>query len=167
MVERSLQASQDRIALAKSPLIGRRLTQQALADALSVTRQPISRFFNGKAIDRDLFVRICEYLGLDWQAIVIKTEAESKESAEDIDRLVHEVREGIRSLVKERCGTMRVLDMHQPVALTGERGIYTNVNIFEQLSGRRSPEDITPVLRGEFETFDRFGLGRVTALLHE
>jgi DNA-binding XRE family transcriptional regulator len=46
MVERSLQASQNGIARAKSALIGRQLNQQKLANALDVTRQPISKFFN-------------------------------------------------------------------------------------------------------------------------
>ncbi|HBL10278.1 MAG TPA: hypothetical protein DD379_02495, partial [Cyanobacteria bacterium UBA11162] len=71
MVERSLRASPQGIKSAETALIGFRLTQQQLADALEVTRQPISKFFNGKPVACELFVRICEKLKLDWQAIAL------------------------------------------------------------------------------------------------
>lgn len=72
MVERSLRTSPEGIKAGKTALIGFRLTQQQLAKALGVTRQPISKFFNGKPVARDLFVRICEKLKLDWQALAQK-----------------------------------------------------------------------------------------------
>jgi transcriptional regulator with XRE-family HTH domain len=75
MVERSLRASPEGIEAAKTAFIGLYPTQQKLADALEVTRQPISKFFNGKPVARDLFVRICEKLKLDWQAIAQKDDA--------------------------------------------------------------------------------------------
>jgi hypothetical protein len=56
---------------------------------------------------------------------------------DDIDALVQEIREKIKPSIKEKCGTMRVLDMDQPIELTGERGIYTNVNILEKTTKRR------------------------------
>ena len=52
---------------------------------------------------------------------------------DDVDALVQEIREKVKLSVKEKCGTMRVLDMPQPIELTGERGIYTNVNILEKI----------------------------------
>ncbi|MCV3214443.1 helix-turn-helix domain-containing protein [Plectonema radiosum NIES-515] len=57
--------------MAKEALISTSLNQQKLADALDVTRQPISHFFNGKRVKSDLFVRICEKLKLDWKAIAL------------------------------------------------------------------------------------------------
>jgi hypothetical protein len=55
---------------------------------------------------------------------------------------------------------MRVLDMTQPIELTGERGIYTNVNILEKITGRRRL-DIAELLQNcDPEDFERFGLNR-------
>jgi predicted NACHT family NTPase len=167
MVERSLRASPEGIKAAKTALIGFRLTQQKLADALDVTRQPINKFFNGKPVACELFVRICERLQLDdWQAIAqkddeLEAEQNQKENFE-IDALVQEIREKVKPNIRERCGTMRVLDMNQPIELTGERGIYTNVNILEKITGRRRL-DIPELLQNcNPEDFERFGLNRVS-----
>ncbi|MCY6492231.1 NACHT domain-containing protein [Leptolyngbya sp. GGD] len=76
----------------------------------------------------------------------------------DIDEIVQEVRQKISSDIQKRCGSMRVLDMEQPITIDS---IYTTVNILEKLTGnqRRSIEEL---LEGcNFEDFDRFSLGRV------
>ncbi len=143
------------------------LTQQQIADALDVSRQPISKFFNGKPVDRNVFIDICNKLKLDFE-VIIEQEIQAtavKEVAEEsieieyetnyfcniiflqiglyyicqciLDRLVTEIRERIKTSVRERCGTMRCLDMKHPVELTGERGIYTDVNILEEITGRQ------------------------------
>ncbi len=79
----------------------------------------------------------------------------------NIDVLVQEIRKQIKPSIKQRCGTMRVLDMEQPIKLTGKRGIYTNVNILEKISGRRRL-DITEFLQNwDVENFNRFGLNDV------
>lgn len=167
MVERSLRASPEGIKAAKTALIGFRLTQQKLADALEVTRQPISKFFNGKPVACDLFVRICERLQLDdWQAIAQKDyelEVEQNHNeGSDMDALVQEIRKKVKPNIQERCGKMRVLDMNQPIELTGERGIYTNVNILEKITGRRRL-DITELLQNcDPDNFERFGLNRIS-----
>ena len=81
---------------------------------------------------------------------------------DNVDALVQEIREKVKASVKEKCGTMRVLDMPQPIELTGERGIYTNVNILEKITGRRRL-DIPELLQNcDPEHFDHFGLSRVT-----
>lgn len=83
-------------------------------------------------------------------------------SENDLDALVQEIREKVKPCIKEKCGTMRVLDMDQPIELTGERGIYTNVNILEKITGRRRL-DIPELLQNcDPEHFDHFGLSRVT-----
>ncbi len=127
MVERSLRASPEGKKAAKTALIGFRLTQQQLADALGASRQPVNRFFNSKPVTCELFVRICEKLNLDWQAIAqqddeLEVEQNHNEGS-DIDTLVQEIREKVKPNIRERCGKMRVLDMNQPIELTGERGI--------------------------------------------
>ncbi|MBD2203891.1 NACHT domain-containing NTPase [Calothrix sp. FACHB-1219] len=164
MVKRSLQASHQGIQSAKLALIDKFGTQQKLADALSVTRQPVNKFFNRKPVDSSLFVEICKKLGLEWQEIQENRQSEVKQASEqesDIDALVQEIREQVKPSIKEKCGTMRVLDMPQPIELTGERGIYTNVNILEKITGRRRL-DISELLQNsEPDDFERFGLNRV------
>ncbi len=84
------------------------------------------------------------------------------DETDNIDVLVQEIREQIKPSIKQRCGTMRVLDMEQPIELTGKRGIYTNVNILEKISGRRRL-DITELLQNcDVENFNRFEANGVT-----
>ncbi|UBF26758.1 NACHT domain-containing NTPase [Kovacikia minuta CCNUW1] len=167
MVERSLQASLKGIKAAETALIGLSLNQQQLAVRLGITRQPISKFFNQKPIDRNLFVQICQVLNLEWQDIAEDQDAVVNQQSEQnldtqIDALVQAIREKIRPLIQERCGTMRVLDMEQPIKLTGEQGIYTNVNILEKITGRRRLEIAELLQHYDLEEFDRFGLSPVT-----
>ena len=52
--------------------------------------------------------------------------------------------------------------MTQPIELIGERGIYTKVNILEEITGRRR-RGIPELLQNyDPEDFDRFGLSRVS-----
>jgi predicted NACHT family NTPase len=79
----------------------------------------------------------------------------------DTDTLVQEIRDRVRTSIVERCGTMRVLDMTQPIGLDE---IYTSVNILEKITGRRRME-IAELLQGfdpGSEDFHRCGLGRIT-----
>ena len=60
MVGRSLKASQQGIQLAKQALISKRLKQTDLIGFVCQSRQPISKFFTGKPVNREIFVGICE-----------------------------------------------------------------------------------------------------------
>ena len=152
----SLQASQAGINSAKIALAGMQLNQTELAVRLEVDRQQISKFFNGKSIGDVSFVKICETLKLDWQAIAGQT------PSTEVDTIVQAIREQIKPIVHEKCGTMRVLDMEQPIELTGERGIYTNVNILERITGRNRLEIAEILQNCGVEEFDRAGLSQVT-----
>jgi predicted NACHT family NTPase len=66
----------------------------------------------------------------------------TQEKSIDNDPLVQQIRLAICPLIQEQCGTMRVLDMDQPIELTGDRGIYTNVNILEKQSRLRSEQEL-------------------------
>ena len=86
-------------------------------------------------------------------------------SCSDIDSLVQEVKQKIASDITVRCGTMRVLDMMQPVDLDR---IYTDVNIIKDVTERRRisyDEGMEVTTR---EHFDRFLAGatqeRVTGI---
>jgi predicted NACHT family NTPase len=59
--------------------------------------------------------------------------SQSIETAEH-DDLVKSIRENVSAHIQARCGTMRVLDMSQPIELNE---IYTTVNIYESISGRQ------------------------------
>ncbi|MFP5272174.1 helix-turn-helix transcriptional regulator [Coleofasciculus sp.] len=52
----------------------------------------------------------------------------------EIDTLVQEIRQKIKPSIQKDCGTMKVLDMTQPIGL---KDIYTKVNILEKVIGRR------------------------------
>jgi len=62
---------------------------------------------------------------------------------QEIDALVKQTRKAIRRIIREQCGTMKVLDMQHPIKLTGENGIYTDVNILRGLTRNRSAEDVS------------------------
>ncbi len=76
---------------------------------------------------------------------------------EQIDDLVEKLRSQFYETIQQRCGTMRVLDMTQPVGLNN---IYTDVNILEKITGRRRLE-IAKLQQNfdlEFHDFNRYGL---------
>jgi len=157
MTGRSLCCSPDGIKKAKRALIRCSLTQKALADELEVTRQPIGKFFTGKPVDRNLFVQICDRLDLEWEEVLAEPEV-NQDNSIDIDAVVQEVREKIKPRIQELCGTMRVLDMTQPIGLND---IYTSVNILEKITGLRrlGIDELQQELT--IENFERFGLGRI------
>ncbi len=94
-----------------------------------------------------------------------KPKAEKPSASDDLELLVKEVKQKIAADVTERCGTMRVLDMTEPVDLDR---IYTDVNILKDVTGRRriGYDDVMEVCTREH--FDRFLVGtiqeRVTGL---
>ncbi|MEH1801855.1 MAG: hypothetical protein V7L13_22355 [Nostoc sp.] len=80
--------------------------------------------------------RLREYLQKRYSQQKPSGRSTANVAEDDIEALVQEIREQVKPNIKEKCGTMRVLDMDQPVELTGERGIYTNVNILEKTTIR-------------------------------
>ncbi len=162
MSGRSLSCSPEGIQKAKRALISYSLTQKALAEDLEVTRQPIGKFFTGKPVDRNLFIQICDRLDLEWEEIIAEPASEpeiNQDNSIDIDAIVQGVREKIKPFIQECCGTMRVLDMTQPIGLND---IYTSVNILEKITGRQRLGIDELLQQCTSEDFDRFGLGRIT-----
>ena len=164
MAGRSLRASAEGIERARTAYKRDGWTQEELKSELGLkTRQPITRFLAGHPIERHTFIDLCRLLGLEVEEIAESESVEKKQGSEvDIDALVQEIREKVKPNIRERCGKMRVLDMAQPIELTGDRGIYTNVNILEKITGRRRL-DIAELLQNcNPEDFERFGLNKVT-----
>lgn len=162
MAGRSQQASSEGIEKAKQALDKNSLNQVSLAEDLKFSRATVNNFFAGKPVDRKYFSQICEKLGFEWEEIVTKSANEpetNQDSSINIDALVQDVRETIKPLIQERCGTMRVLDMTQPIGLND---IYTNVNILEKITGKRRLGIDEFLQQCKSEDFDRFGLGKIT-----
>jgi len=171
MAARSLTATPDGINTAINALTGKGWSKEDLAGEVEIQGKTtikgigiatVKKFFAGKSVDRKYFVGICKALDVDWEEIAgLKTSAAVTESAEsqgDIDALVQIIRQQVQADIHHRCGTMRVLDMEQPI---GIGDIYTNVNILEKLSGRRRL-GLNELLQDcDLENFDRFLLGQI------
>lgn len=157
MAKPSLKASQTGIQIVKQALTKIGLTQKKLSVIVGCSRQPITNFLKGEAIAQNLFISICDRLGLDWQAIAhLKPILEHE--APEIDVLVQNLRQRGYNNIRQRCETLRVLDMSHPI---GVNDLYTNVNILEQITGRRHRRIDELLLECDFEQGDSFGLTSV------
>jgi len=128
--------------------------------AVGVSRSTIAKAFNGDPVDRPIFIGLCDLLGLNWQEVAELATSEPPAptvASGAID--VAWVRSRVEADLRWRCGTMRVLDMEQPIALGT---IYTQVNVLEKLTAnqRLSSSELLGNL-DEIEEFDRFCLGKV------
>ncbi|MGP1384136.1 MAG: NACHT C-terminal helical domain 2-containing protein [Thainema sp.] len=169
MAKPSLTASPTGIETAHQALLKAGWTQKHLVALVGCSRQPITKFFQGEAVSQNIFIRVCEQLGLNWQEIaglvppsVARSHLSPTHSVNSdlgsLSALVQTLRQKLYASVQERCGTMRVLDMSYPIQVND---IYTSVNVLEQITGRRH-QTLDELLQAcEAEDFDRLGLGRV------
>lgn len=104
------------------------------------------------------FHRLERFLRGEYQKIAGSAVGEIAPDSVDIDALVRQVREKVSADIQKRCGTMRVLDMSQPIGLIA---IYTDVNILEKITGHRRLEIRELLENCKPEDFDRLGLSRV------
>ncbi len=158
---RSLQATPDGISQIQKALTTKKLSREDLGRlADNVARSTVINFCIGKRVDRKNFVHFCELLKLDWQIIsgnIGKTQPKALESI-DLDDLVQDLRIRVSEDIQKRCGTLRVLDMMQPI---DANALYTDVNILEKVVGKTRAE-IGQLMQGHSrESFDRFFLGNV------
>ncbi len=169
MAKRSLQASLEGIQKARKAFNRKAWTQEQLAYEVGLkTRQAIGRFFACQPVDRRVFTEICFQLDLDWEEIAEQPKdndiTELKISAMDtdleIDSLVKQLRTLCQAQIQDQCGTLRLLDVAQPIQLND---LYVHVNILEEISSHRWIElaDLRQTFNPEQDEFDRFGLGKV------
>jgi predicted NACHT family NTPase len=155
----SLKASAEGLKKAKEKFKTKGKSQEYLAGSVGCTRQVIGKFLQGKAITTQFFQDICDELDLTWVEIA-DLEVDPPQTVHDaeIDALVQEVRSKVSASIQKRCGTMRVLDMTQPITVDS---IYTSVNILEKISRnqRRSVEELLDLC--EIGDFDLFNLSKV------
>jgi predicted NACHT family NTPase len=156
---RSLKASIEGLKIVKSVLGKKYISQQSLAMAVGCSRQVVGQFSRGGSVEIGLFQDICAKLDLKWLEIAeLEVDAQSSIQDVDLDSLVREVRSKVSASIQKRCGTMRVLDMEQPITIDS---IYTSVNILEKIS-RNQRRSIDELLDGRgVKNFDRFTLGAV------
>ncbi|MFE4106227.1 NACHT domain-containing protein [Almyronema epifaneia] len=162
MAARSLTATPESIEPIDRALTEKGWSREDLAQRCECSRQPAVKFCSGKSVSRKLFVSFCKALDLNWEEIAgLKPTAATLEPIKakaDIDALVQTIRQQVKADIHHRCGTMRVLDMTQPIGL-GD--IYTDVNILEKLSGRRRLGIADLLENCDLENFDRFSLGQI------
>ncbi|WP_088243905.1 NACHT domain-containing protein [Calothrix rhizosoleniae] len=159
MSKRGIRVSQEGLEKAKKVLMLRGLTQQALAKGGGYSRATVSKFFNGKLVEKSIFSSICSQLNLQVNDIAeLEVEIEKAPQVSEIEEIVQDIRQKIQADIQQSCGTMRVLDMTQPIELGS---IYTQVNILEKITGRRriDLEKFSEDLNSE--NFDRFGWNKV------
>jgi predicted NACHT family NTPase len=162
MAKRSLQASATGIEKARGAFKRTGWTQEYLAAEVGLeTRQSIWKFFTGKPIERHTFIEICFQLGLDWQEIAnlpLESQPELKAHDWDIAELVQVVRSRLYDKIQAQCGTIRLLDISQPIELND---IYVSVNILEAIASLRRLE-VSDLQTCNLKKFNRFGLGQIT-----
>jgi predicted NACHT family NTPase len=159
MASRSLTASQSGIAAIDNKLTAKKWSYENLASAADVGRTSAINFCTGKKVDRKNFVTCCEKLDLDWEVISGQKTGSTlaAEPSTDIDFLVKQLRASSADSLRKRCGTMRILDMTQPI---DSGAIYTDVNILTKIAGKTRREITEMMADCGAEGFDRFGLGK-------
>lgn len=141
MTSRGLKASPEGIKAAKTALTDKTLSQQRLAAALGITRQPVSKFFAGEPVSRSCFVQICQKLGLSWQQVAsVHEEGLSKATSQpqshsfDLNILVQELRQKCHDKIQDQCSTIQMLDIARAIPLDQ---IYTHVNVWEEITSQQ------------------------------
>jgi predicted NACHT family NTPase len=157
-MERGIRASIAGLEDAKKALKLRGWTQEYLAGASDCSRQTVARFLTRKLIEKRIFQALCSALDLEWGTIAALEASEPPDQPPSLDELVETVRVNLYDSIQTKCGSMRVLDMSQPIDLNA---IYTTVNILEKITGRRRLEMAELLQNFSLETFERFSLSGV------
>jgi predicted NACHT family NTPase len=159
MARRSLRASAQGIQRFKAEMKLKKWTQTYVSGAAQCSRQTVWSLLAGKAIDADIFLQICELLGLQAGAVAEpKDEEASPGKTTDIDALVQQVRETLQPFLKNKFGEMKVLDMSHPIGL-GD--IYTDVNILQKPTGSHRISQAELLEQCNLEEFERFSFSKL------
>jgi predicted NACHT family NTPase len=132
-MSRSNILSEEGLAQANKSLKTKNWNLQKLVEVTTISRATISKFFNRKPVNRSIFEDVCDVLGLNYEDVIeVKVEEQIQQDI-IINHLVSLARENIREYVQYKCGTIRVLDMEQPLSIDE---IYVRVNVFKRILGR-------------------------------
>jgi predicted NACHT family NTPase len=155
---RSQKASVEGLKKAELTFNTKGKTQEYLAGSVGCTRQVVINFFARRTVATRFFQAICIELGLEWGEIAeLDADIQPPIQDVDLDALVRDVRNKVSASIQKRCGTMRVLDMEQPITIDS---IYTSVNILEEVSRnqRRSIKELQE--EQEVENYDQLISGK-------
>lgn len=145
-------ASKAGIELIRSAMKSNGWTQTETAKEAGFARSTLNQILSGQSVKRENLEELCHLFDLEVGQVLVL------DSNPDIDNLVKQLRDRSREDIKKRCGTMRVLDMTQPVDTDS---IYTDVNILEKVSGKTRSEISQLIQECGVKEFDRFFLGNV------
>ncbi len=124
-------------------------------EAIRNRKTGIYKKFSIAGVGANKAVKLRNWLEVEAKKKNVKADLQPND---DLELLVKEVKQKIAADARERCGTMRVLDMSQPVDLDR---IYTDVNIIKDVIGRRriGYDEVMEVCTREH--FDRFLVGTI------
>ncbi len=165
MARPSLTPTPTGLAVARQALSKKGLTQVELARELHCSRQPVSNFFGGRAIEQKIFTAICERVGLDWQEIAgmktIAIPAIEVTQTRDIHALVRQQRIQVHHEIARRCGHIRILGLSTPIK---PEDIYTEVKVLEKIPAyrwRTIDDSMKETKTNDCTDGDRWSLGKV------
>jgi predicted NACHT family NTPase len=131
--------------------------KQIAQNCPGVTRQHLER-----NIDQKLYKFLSKVTGEKVQKDTLKSainQAYARDQKEpDTETLVKTIRSKAKDRIQKECGTMRVLDMCQPIGLDD---IYTEVNILEKPASKTWAELDNLVKNCQRNDFDRLGYGAI------
>ena len=127
-------------------------TQAETAQESGFSRSTLNQILSGQSVKLENIEELCHLFDLEVGQVVVQ------EVVGDLDRIIQQLRSASEESLRQRCGTMRILDMTQPVD-TG--AIYTDVNILEKVAGKTRREIQELMAECGVEEFDRFFLGDV------
>jgi predicted NACHT family NTPase len=145
-------ASEAGIKVIRSTMKADGWTQVELCERLKFSRSTLNQILKGQSVKLENLEEICHLFELNAGQVVLQ------EASSDIDSLVQQLRASSADSLRKRCGTMRILDMTQPI---DSGAIYTDVNILERVAGKTRREIQEMMADCGAEGFDRFFLGNV------
>jgi DNA-binding Xre family transcriptional regulator len=103
------QASEAGIKLIRSVMKRGGWTQVLLCERLEISRSTLNQILKGQSVKLENLEEICHLLELEVGQVVLQ------EANSDINSLVQPLRAFSAESLRKRCGTMRILDMTQPI----------------------------------------------------
>ncbi len=152
MAGQKSRASAVGIAAIRSAMKRNGWTQTETAKECGFVRSTLNQILAGQSVKRENLEELCHLLELEVGQILVQ------ETNSDIDSLVEQLRKSSAESLRKRCGTMRILDMTQPI---DSGAIYTDVNILTKIAGKTRREIQEMMADCGAAGFDRFFLGDV------
>ena len=123
-------------------LVAKQMNKQKLANEVNIARSTVTNFFLGRSIQRKKAEKICKFLGILLEDIILQTDL-SEEKSEDITKLVERVHNKVISSTKLLwLNVVRVLEMQKPIPLDE---IYVDVRVWDDFRRHNTIDEDSPV----------------------